>query len=376
MARRLTSSELQTLLARAAASPRALGEDDLAALLAIPADDEPALRALHAAARAVKLRCCGHGIAMRGLVEAGNACAKDCLYCGIRRSNPNVERYALDADEIVRLAHVAADLGYASLVIQSGEIESEAHTAFIEDVLRRIAPLDLGTTLSLGEQTEETYRRWRAAGAVRYLLRIETSSPALYAKLHPSTHSWQRRADCLRALRRCGYQVGTGVMCALPGQTPHDLARDIQFFADIDADMLGMGPYIPHPDTPLAAEAAAAGWNPTAALTLGLNLIAVARLHLHDVNIAAATALQALAPDGRERGILAGANVLMPNITAVRYRRGYQLYANKPCLDENASLCRGCLEARLATIGESPSYGIRSDSPHFHARTSAAPGTP
>ena len=376
MARRLTSSELQTLLDRAAAFPRALGEDDLAALLAIPADDESALRALHAAARAVKLRCCGHGIAMRGLVEAGNACAKDCLYCGIRRSNPNVERYALDADEIVRLAHVAADLGYASLVIQSGEIESESHTAFIEDVLRRIAPLDLGTTLSLGEQSAETYRRWRAAGAVRYLLRIETSSPALYAKLHPPTHSWQRRADCLRALRRCGYQVGTGVMCALPGQTPHDLARDIQFFADIDADMLGMGPYIPHPDTPLAAEAAASGWNPTAALTLGLNLIAVARLHLHDVNIAAATALQALAPDGRERGILAGANVLMPNITAVRYRRGYQLYANKPCLDENASICRGCLEARLTTIGESPSYGIRSDSPHYHARTAVAPGTP
>lgn len=372
MARRLTPEELRTLLDRAAAAPRALAADDLAALLAIPSGDAPALCALYDAACAIKHRHCGRTVAMRGLVEAGNLCAKDCRYCGIRRSNANVERYALDADEIVRLAHVAADLGYASLVIQSGEIESEAHTAFIEDVLCRIAPLDLGTTLSLGEQSEETYRRWRAAGATRYLLRIETSSPALYAKLHPSTHSWQHRADCLRALRRCGYQVGTGVMCALPGQTPHDLARDIQFFADIDADMLGMGPYIPHPDTPLAAEAAASGWNPTAALTLGLNLIAVARLHLHDVNIAAATALQALAPDGRERGILAGANVLMPNITAVRYRRGYQLYANKPCLDENATLCRGCLESRLLSIGAPPSWHHRNDSPHFHARTGTA----
>jgi biotin synthase len=371
VARRLTSSELQTLLARAATSPRALDEDDLAALLAIPSDDEEALQALYAAACAVKHRHCGRTVAMRGLVEAGNICSKDCLYCGIRRSNPTVERYQLDAAEIERLARLAADQGYASLVIQSGEIESEPHTAFIEDILRRIAPLDLGVTLSLGEQTEETYRRWRAAGATRYLLRIETSSPALYAKLHPPTHSWQRRADCLRALRRCGYQVGTGVMCALPGQTPHDLARDIQFFADLDIDMLGMGPYIPHPDTPLAAEAATSGWNPVEALTLGLKLIAVARLHLHDVNIAAATALQALAPDGRERGILAGANVLMPNITDTRYRRSYQLYAGKPCLDENAALCRTCLESRLHSIGAPPAWHLRQDSPHFHARTAS-----
>ena len=370
MARRLTPSDLQTLLDRAAAAPRVLAADDLAALLAIPAGDAGSLRTLHAAARAVKLRCCGRGIAMRGLVEAGNACAKDCYYCGIRRSNAALARYALDAGEIVRLAHVAADLGYASLVIQSGETESPAHTAFIEDVLRRIAPLDLGVTLSLGEQTEETYRRWRAAGATRYLLRIETSSPALYAKLHPPTHSWERRVECLRALRRCGYQVGTGVMSGLPGQSFLDLARDILFYADVDADMIGMGPWIPHADAPLLPVSTSARPSP---LSLALRMIAVTRLHLHDVNIAAATALQALAPDGRERGILAGANVLMPNITDVRYRRGYQLYANKPCLDENASLCRGCLEARLATIGESPSYGTRSDSPHFHARTAPHP---
>ncbi len=358
-----------SLLARAAAQPHALACDELAQLLAI--EDEEGLQALFASAYELKVKHCGKRVAMRGLVEAGNVCAKDCLYCGIRKSNGNVSRYQLTADEIVRLAELDAKQGYASLVIQSGEIESEAHTRFIEDVLRRIAPLDLGVTLSLGEQTEEVYRRWKEAGAARYLLRIETSNPDLYATLHPSGHSWERRVECLRALRRCGYQVGTGVMCGLPGQTYDDLARDISFYAEMDVDMIGMGPFIPHPDTPLGT-----GKQPLAtnhqALILGLKMIAVTRLHLHDVNIAAATALQALAPDGRERGVRAGANVIMPNITDTKYRRSYQLYAGKPCLDENAGMCKGCLERRLAEIGETIDYGHRGDSLHFRRRTGAA----
>jgi biotin synthase len=159
-------------------------------------------------------------------------------------------------------------------------------------------------------------------------------------------------------------------MCALPGQTPEDLARDIVFFGDIDADMIGMGPYIPHPDTPLGQVA------PPLAnaerLRLGLNMVAATRLYLHDVNIAATTALQALADDGREQGVLAGANVMMPNITDTKYRRSYQLYAGKPCLDENAGMCKGCLERRLAEIGETIDYGHRGDSLHFRRRTGAA----
>jgi biotin synthase len=154
-------------------------------------------------------------------------------------------------------------------------------------------------------------------------------------------------------------------MCALPGQTAEDLADDIGFFAEIDADMIGMGPFIPHPDTPLGGE----GFDARRRLMAGLKMIAVTRLHLHDVNIAAATALQALADDGRERGIMAGANVIMPNITDVKYRRGYQLYQNKPCLDENASLCASCLERRLAAIGERVGYGKRGDSLHYRLRT-------
>ncbi|MBQ8125434.1 MAG: radical SAM protein, partial [Kiritimatiellae bacterium] len=240
---------LSSLLARAEAAPRSLTTAELARLLALESPDD--LAQLYAAAYRVKLACCGRGVAVRGLVECGNVCAKDCYYCGIRKSNARLTRYQLAADEIAAAAEEAAALGYASLVIQSGEIESDAHTAFIEDVLRRLAPLNLGVTLSLGEQTEDVYRRWRAAGATRYLLRIETSNPKLYAALHPADHSWARRVDCLRALRRCDYQVGTGVMCALPGQTLEDLADDIRFYGEMDIDMIGMGPYIPHPDTPL-----------------------------------------------------------------------------------------------------------------------------
>ncbi len=368
----------QLLLASAASRPCALARDELARLLAV--DDGDEMQALFDAAYALKVKYCGKRVAMRGIVEAGNVCAKDCLYCGIRKSNGNVARYQMDADEIARLAELDARQDYASLVIQSGEIESEAHTRFIEEVLRRIAPLGLGVTLSLGEQTEEAYRRWKEAGAARYLLRIETSNPDLYAVLHPAGYSWERRVECLRALRRCGYQVGTGVMCGLPGQTFHDLARDIEFFAEMDVDMIGMGPFIPHPDTPLGGVRdrwfASAGHEPRTAdhdlLMLGLKMIAVTRLHLHDVNIAAATALQALSADGRERGIRAGANVIMPNITDTKYRRSYQLYAGKPCLDENAGACKGCLERRLAAIGETVDYGHRGDSLHFRKRTELA----
>lgn len=358
---------LEQILARAQARPRNLSVDDLTRLVSL--EDPAERRAVYAAAYAQKCRVAGTRVSMRGLVEIGNVCAKDCLYCGIRRSNATLDRYRLSVADILRMAEVDARAGYASLVLQGGEIEGEANTAFIEDCLRAIVHLNLGVTLSLGEQEEDVYRRWRAAGAARYLLRIETSSPELYARLHPADHSWTRRVQCLAALRRCGYQVGTGVMCALPGQTMADLARDIVFFGDMDVDMIGMGPYIPHPETPLAAEPQP--WDDAGRLRLGLNMIAATRLYLHDVNIAATTALQALAPDGREQGILAGANVMMPNVTDTAYRRRYQLYAGKPCLDENAQQCRDCLERRLAAIGERVNYGARGDSAHFAARTRA-----
>ncbi len=359
------STALDSIFSRAAAHPHNLTAADLATLISLTDDAERA--ALYHAAYALKCRYSGHLVSIRGLIELGNICAKDCSYCGIRKSNSNLARYQLSVDDVERLTRLIVSENYASIVLQSGEIESAAHTAFIEDCLHRMAPYNLGITLSLGEQTEDVFRRWKAAGAARYLLRIETSNPELYAQLHPATHSWKRRVECLHALHRAGYQVGTGVMSALPNQTPLDLAHDIIFFGDIDADMIGMGPYIPHPDTPLAATAP--HLEDAERLRLGLNMIAATRLYLHDVNIASTTALQALAPDGRERGILAGANVLMPNVTDTQYRRAYQLYAGKPNLDENAAAARTALEQSLRAIGEQINYGHRGDSPHFFNRT-------
>lgn len=357
---------MSSILDRAAAAPRSLSRDELRDLLLWPDAKE-----LFAAALALRERVYGRNVALRGLVEIGNICAKNCFYCGIRRGNGAVKRYAMEKGEIVAAAKWAFDAGYGSAVLQAGERSDPAWTDFIEEVLREIHAFGgdgFGITLSLGEQTEETYRRWRDAGAHRYLLRIETSNPGLYAKLHPADHSWEARRECLRALRRCGYQVGTGVMCALPGQTPSDLASDIEFYAAEDVDMIGMGPYIPHAGTPLGAGIVLTEEDKARRLELGLRMIAAARLYLHDVNIAAATALQALRHDGREAGILAGANVIMPNITPARYRVEYQLYAGKPCLDENAAQCRGCIERRLAAAGETILWNKRGDSPRALSR--------
>jgi biotin synthase len=354
---------MATLLDKAVATPRSLTHRELVELLTWPDAD-----ALFSAAYAVKCREIGRRVSFRGLVEFGNICAKDCYYCGIRKSNGRIRRYRIDADEIVREAEWVLKAGYGSLVLQSGELTSEANAAFMENVLRRIHAFggdDFGVTISLGEQNEEVYRRWREAGAHRYLLRIETSNPELYAKLHPADHSWEMRRDALRALRRCGYQVGSGVMSGLPGQSVDDLASDIEFFASEDLDMIGMGPYIPHADTPLGKDAE---WTPAMRrerLELGLRMIAVTRLFLHDVNIAAATALHALDPEGREKGLLAGANVIMPNVTETRYRADYQLYADKPCLNENSCFSRDDMERRIAAIGETILWNRRGDSPHW-----------
>jgi len=329
-------------------------------------DNPKRLNELYLRAYATKLENVGNRVFFRGIIELSNVCQKDCLYCGIRKSNTRLERFSMLKQEILESAKGALDLRYGSLVLQSGERNDPAFVDFIEDVVREIKKLSensLGITLSLGEQTKEVYRRWFNAGAHRYLLRIETSNPKLYQKLHPADHDFFKRLNCLELLREIGFQVGTGVMIGLPHQTVDDLANDVLFFKESDIDMIGMGPYIAQKDTPLAQEVDKDVYQNN--LELGLKMIALTRIHLQDVNIAATTALQALSPSGREMGLQCGANVIMPNVTSVKYKKFYQLYDDKPCLDENAVSCRDCLSKRIDSIGEKIGYNQWGDSPHF-----------
>ena len=321
------------------------------------------------AAYAMKNANVGHKAYYRGIIEFSNICAKDCYYCGIRASNGKVSRFAMSIEEIVECAELSWKMNYGSVVLQSGERTDEEFVSFVEEAILAIKKMsnnELGITISLGEQSEETYQRWYAAGAHRYLIRIETSNNELYKTLHPRDHDFDERYECLNRLRRAGYQVGTGVMIGLPGQTMEDLVNDIIFFKEQDIDMIGMGPYIPHHDTPMASEVK--DFNKERQLRLGLKMIALARLYLKDVNIASTTALQALLHEGRELGLQAGANIIMPNITHTKYRDGYKLYDNKPCTDENATMCRACLEGRIGKIGEDIGYSEWGDSPHYKKR--------
>jgi len=331
--------------------------------------DEAELQELYKRAYEIKKAQVGTKVYFRGIIELSNICTKNCYYCGIRSGNPDFPRYTISLEEALREAQWCYEQHYGSLVIQAGERTDKAWIDLISDLIRGIKQLSdgkLGITLSLGEQSEEVYQRWFDDGAHRYLLRIETTNPELYKTLHPADHSFEYRKNCLKLLRKVGYQVGTGVMVGLPGQTIEDIANDILFFYDEDVDMLGMGPYIPHHGTPLAH--LEEGFDKDAALKLGLKLIATCRIALKDVNIATTTALQALHTEGRELGLLAGANVLMPNITDTKYREGYQLYEGKPCMDENANQCIGCLSRRIESIGETIGFDEWGDSKHYFKR--------
>ena len=360
---------LDAVLARGRERPCALSHDELARLASLSDPEER--EALRAAAYEVKLRVSGPVVSLRGLVEIGNVCAKNCYYCGLRRDNALVCRYQIAEEDVVRMARWAFDHRYGSVVLQSGEIEGGAHAESVARVVRAIRAFGderFAVVLSLGEQEAGVYRLWREAGAARYLLRIETSNPALYRTLHPADHSWERRRDCLRTIGGLGYQLGSGVMIGLPGQTPDDLASDLEFFRDEGIDMIGMGPFLPHSQTPLGAVSVDRGRQ----LELGLNMVAAARLFLHDRNLAATTVLQALAPDGRERALRAGANVLMPNVTDVGYRRDYRLYEDKPCLEDTSEQCLGCLERRVAALGERIAWDEPGTSPHYLLRRGGA----
>ena len=314
----------------------------------------------------------GRKVYFRGLVEFSNICSKDCLYCGIRKSNSTVVRYNASDEEILSACRFAWENRFGSVVLQSGELTSPSFVKRVDSLLKQIKKLsgnELGVTLSCGEQTGETFRRWFDSGAHRYLLRIETSNPDLYYKIHPKTkkHSFEKRIEALGLLRNEGYQVGTGVMIGLPFQTIDDLADDLLFFKKLEIDMCGMGPYIEHTHTPLL-EYSDLLKTKQERFDLALKMIAVLRLLIPDINIAASTALQAIDPAGREKALMVGANVIMPNLTPSKYRKEYLLYEGKPCLDEDAKLTHSNLETRIKLTGNEIGYNEWGDSLRFQKR--------
>lgn len=341
-------------------------KNDLVRMLGSEGEDR---KLLFEKAKRVKEEIVGNKVFFRGLIEYSNKCRKNCYYCGIRAGNKKYTRYTLTEEEVLEAVVYAWKNNYASIVIQAGEQNSKKFAMEMERLLKKIhlhTQASLHVTLSLGEQTAETYRRWFEAGAHRYLLRIEVSNRELYARLHPDnfTHSYEKRVEALYTLKRTGYQVGTGVMIGLPYQTLTDLADDLFFFRDLDIDMAGMGPYIEHAETPLFPLKEQI-MPLKDRFDLSLKMVACLRIMMKDINIAATTAMQTIDPQGREKALMVGANVIMPNLTPVRYREGYLLYENKPCLDEDASECKSCLEARIKIAGGEIGYGEWGDSRHY-----------
>ncbi|WP_424243957.1 biotin synthase [Elusimicrobium posterum] len=304
-------------------------------------------------------------IYLRGLAEISNICGKDCYYCGIRKSNEAVERYTMCKEDILLAAAQAHKNNLGSITLQSGEVKSPDFTNFAEEIIKEIKMNfpDLKIVLSFGEQSKDTYKLWKAAGADRYLLKIETTSQRLYSMLHPQnvTHSLEKRKKALAALKETGYQVGSGIMVGLPGQNLSDIANDILFFKEIDMDMAGIGPYIEHSQTPLAGNEEIPPEETRLVLTL--NTIAALRIAMPSINIAAATSLDALNKYGKEMAVSAGANVIMINLTPEGHRKNYRLYERG--LDE---LDKNVL-AQLESYGEKIAYGAGGDSLHFINRT-------
>jgi len=320
-------------------------------------------------AYSTKIKYLGKKVFLRGLIEFSNVCEKNCYYCGIRFENKNIHRYNISDNDIIDTIKIAYQKGIMNIVLQSGELTNKNFIDRITNIIRRIKKeinSELRITLCLGEQTYETYKKWYEVGAQRYLLRIETSNESLYKKLHPddAKHQFKNRLKCLENIKKIGYQTGTGVMIGLPFQTTEDLANDLIFMRDFEIDMVGMGPYIEHKDTPLYSHRNLL-LSKNKRFDLTIRMIAILRLMMPYINIAATTALQAINPFGREIGLMAGANVIMPNITPTIFRKNYLLYENKPCIDEDSEYCIDCLNNRIRMIGEEIAYNQFGDSQYY-----------
>lgn len=285
---------------------------------------------------------CGDEVHLRAIIEFSSYCKQNCHYCGLRKDNQELHRYQLEKNEIIETAQMAAELGYQTVVLQSGEDEYPA--AEIAEIIKEIKnTTDLAITLSLGERDFAAYKLWREAGADRYLLKHEIADQALYEKYHPGM-SYQNRLESLKYLKTIGYQIGSGVIIDLPGQNPEILAEDLLLCQDLELDMIGSGPFIPHEQTPLAE-------SKTGTVEMTLKFTALSRLLLPLAHIPATTALGTIDAEGRQKALLAGANVVMPNVTDSKYRAKYQIYPEKICVNEEAEDCRQCIGGIIASLG-------------------------
>ena len=309
---------------------------------------------LFAAADEVRKKYKGDAVHLRGLIEFSNICRCNCFYCGLRCENKKVERYRLSDEEILQFALNAINAGYKTLVLQSGE-DTYFTTEKICSILRMLKKYDVAITLSIGERSFEDYSEFKKAGADRYLLRIETTDKSLYQKLHPKM-SIENRFECLYNLKKLGYETGTGVLVGLPNQTVESFAKDILFFKELNADMVGIGPLIPHPDTPLKDA-------PKDNFDMALKVMALTRLLLPDINIPATTAMETIRPNGRIIALNSGANVVMPNMTQGGYRKKYEIYPNKICVNDSPDKCINCIKGKIQSIGRvvSNTKGFRND---------------
>lgn len=308
---------------------------------------------LFEAADRVRKKYVGDEVHLRGLIEFTNICKRNCLYCGLRAQNGNIKRYRLQPEEIVDLAKKAVGYGYKTLVLQGGE-DDYYNVERMTYIIKEIKKLNVAMTLSLGEKTTEEYKAYKEAGADRYLLRIETTDKKLYEDMDPGM-SHEERMRCLEDLKTLDFEVGTGCLVGLPNQTMESLAEDILFFKSINADMIGIGPFIPNEDTPLKDEKGGE-------FTVSLKVMAITRLLLPDINIPATTAMESLNKQGRIIALQSGANVVMPNVTEGEYRKLYALYPGKICVNDTPGHCRNCITGKINAIGRrvSDQYGYRN----------------
>ena len=326
-------------------------EKELAAIIAYFASaPQPEREALFDEALKQKRIYYGNRVFFRGLIEFSSYCKNDCFYCGIRRNNSNAQRYRLSMAEILECCAEGYRLGFRTFVLQSGEdpYYTDDHICHIITTIKELYP-ECAITLSMGEKTEESYRRYFNAGADRYLLRHESASEPHYTRLHPSAMSLEHRKNCLYTLKKIGFQVGAGFMVESPHQTFDDLALDLIFLRELQPHMIGIGPFIPHKDTIFAGEK-----TPTADLTL--IMLALIRVMLPKTLLPSTTALGTIDAKGREKGLKAGANVVMPNLSPIKHRKDYSLYDNKICTGEEAAECLGCLSKRIRSAGFEPDF--------------------